>query len=272
MPFYSYFPLVRTTTILTFSCFTVSNIGISSLAIFNVDAKLQNEDSNVSYNNNSQRYKSALLSASSQAGSLLSRTRRKFYSIDCRRLLIGQFKCPPVRFDDETQQPAGCNSQYLVPINCTLRDGLICDDDNEDNYQKEPGANKSFIMPYVTLGVYCDPTNGYSFEVTLLLSIFLGMFGADRFYLGYGAIGLLKMSTLGFLFLGQFIDIILIAMQIVRPADGSNYIIKYFGPNLHIVQGLGDFAYNPTTTFNGTKVLESKWEGFYYLPTNYTSP
>lgn len=77
--------------------------------------------------------------------------------------------------------------------------------------------------------------NGYSFETALLLSIFLGMFGADRFYLGYPALGLLKFCTLGFMFLGQLIDIILIATQIVGPADGSYYIIPYFGAGIQMV-------------------------------------
>lgn len=68
------------------------------------------------------------------------------------------------------------------------------------------------------------------------------MFGADRFYLGYPALGLLKLSTLGFLFLGQFADVILIATQIVGPADGSHYVMPYYGAGIHIVTS-NNFTY-----------------------------
>lgn len=78
--------------------------------------------------------------------------------------------------------------------------------------------------------------NGYSFETAMLLSIFLGMFGADRFYLGYPALGLLKFCTLGFMLIGYLVDIILIATQIVGPADGSYYIIPYYGAGITIVR------------------------------------
>lgn len=78
--------------------------------------------------------------------------------------------------------------------------------------------------------------NGYSFETALLLSVFLGMFGADRFYLGYPAIGLAKFCTFGFMFLGQLVDIILIATQTLGPADGSAYIIPYYGPVMNTIR------------------------------------
>ena len=197
---------------------------------------------------------------------IMPHTAMKLFPIDCRKLKIGQFYCPQVEIDLETQQPVGCSIHNLAPINCTLRDGLICDDDNEVN---RPGAFAD-SMRYVRLAVPCQYTNGYSYEITLLLSIFLGMFGVDRFYLGYPAIGLLKMCTLGFLFLGQFIDIIMIAMQIVKPADGSNYIIKYFGPKLCIVKtgGMHDMM---SSYANTNLVTDSGFDTYFYFPTNYTT-
>jgi TM2 domain-containing membrane protein YozV len=58
------------------------------------------------------------------------------------------------------------------------------------------------------------------------------MFGVDRFYLGYPAIGCLKFATLGFFFIGHLVDVILISTQTLGPADNSSYIIPYFGPVL----------------------------------------
>lgn len=73
-------------------------------------------------------------------------------------------------------------------------------------------------------------------DTVLLLSVFTGMFGLDRFYLGYYGMGLLKACTLGGFFIGQLVDIILIALQIVRPADGSYYIIPYYGAGVDIIR------------------------------------
>lgn len=68
------------------------------------------------------------------------------------------------------------------------------------------------------------------------------MFGIDRFYLGYPAIGLAKFCTLGFMFLGQLADIILISMQYVTPADGSAYVIPYYGPRVEVIKS-DNFTY-----------------------------
>jgi TM2 domain-containing membrane protein YozV len=80
--------------------------------------------------------------------------------------------------------------------------------------------------------VFLFPRNGYHFDTALLLSVFFGMFGIDRFYLGYPAIGLAKLCTLGFMFFGQLVDVILIATQVVGPVDGSSYVIPYYGAGI----------------------------------------
>lgn len=69
--------------------------------------------------------------------------------------------------------------------------------------------------------------NGYYFDTAMLLSVFLGMFGIDRFYLGYPAIGLLKFCTLGFMFVGQLVDIILIATQVCIDRKKDSSIINH---------------------------------------------
>jgi TM2 domain-containing membrane protein YozV len=50
-----------------------------------------------------------------------------------------------------------------------------------------------------------------SWRVALLLSIFLGMFGVDRFYIGRTRSGIVKLVTLGCLGIWWLTDLILIA-------------------------------------------------------------
>ncbi|CAB1314223.1 unnamed protein product [Coregonus sp. 'balchen'] len=65
---------------------------------------------------------------------------------------------------------------------------------------EEVGFNKS--LP-------CRNVSGYSYKVAVALSLFLGWLGADRFYLGYPALG-----------------------TIVGPSDKSDYIVDYYGARL----------------------------------------
>jgi len=59
------------------------------------------------------------------------------------------------------------------------------------------------------------------FIVALLLSIFVGSIGVDRFYLGYVGLGIVKLVTLGGCGVWTLIDIILIAMGKLPDASGQ---------------------------------------------------
>ena len=59
--------------------------------------------------------------------------------------------------------------------------------------------------------------------VALVLSIFLGELGIDRFYLGYIGTGILKLITCGGFGIWRLIDLIMIATGKLKPKDGSEY-------------------------------------------------
>ncbi|GLH01327.1 TM2 domain-containing protein CG10795 [Gryllus bimaculatus] len=148
------------------------------------------------------------------------------YYVDCSTLRMGQYKCPHPDIindyiDPQTQQPRGCTKENKAKVLCLASVGINCTETNNRTFKRD---------------IPCKWTNGYSFETAMLLSIFLGMFGADRFYLGYPAIGLFKFCTLGFMFLGQLVDIILIATQVVGPADGSHYVIPHYGAGIEVIK------------------------------------
>ena len=126
---------------------------------------------------------------------------------------------------------------------CRAAPGLICSESGGNSTtlaERQDGGGSVFWKD-----ADCRWTNGYHFDTALLLSVFLGMFGADRFYLGYPALGLLKFSTLGFFFLGHLLDVILIATQVVGPADQSHYVINFFGPGVNILSTDADTQRRP---------------------------
>jgi hypothetical protein len=65
-------------------------------------------------------------------------------------------------------------------------------------------------------GVFSDK----DWLTAVLLSLFVGTLGIDRFYLGYTALGVLKLITLGGCGLWSLIDLILIAIGNIPDADG----------------------------------------------------
>ncbi|KAL1932423.1 hypothetical protein VTP01DRAFT_8101 [Rhizomucor pusillus] len=54
-----------------------------------------------------------------------------------------------------------------------------------------------------------------SWFVALLLSIFFGPFGIDRFYLGYILLGILKLLTAGLGGIWWIVDVVLIALNVL---------------------------------------------------------
>lgn len=64
-------------------------------------------------------------------------------------------------------------------------------------------------------------SSGKSQVAALLLSIFLGGLGIDRFYLGYTLLGVLKLITLGGFGIWYIIDLVLIITGDLQPKNGS---------------------------------------------------
>ncbi len=65
-------------------------------------------------------------------------------------------------------------------------------------------------------GLYSDK----EWLVALLLSVFVGVLGVDRFYLGHVGLGVLKLITFGGCGIWALIDIILIAVDNMKDANG----------------------------------------------------
>lgn len=113
---------------------------------------------------------------------------------------------------------------------------------NSDGSISSAGSmNQASPMP-VSMG-------GKSFMVTFLLSLLLGAFGADRYYLGKIKSGLLKMFTLGGLLIWATVDMVLILANKTKDKDGNSLegyeenrktalIIAVVGMVLIVISGL----------------------------------
>jgi TM2 domain-containing membrane protein YozV len=153
----------------------------------------------------------------------------------CDSLLMGQYKCSQPVIDDKTQQPVNCSRLNIAQVPCFPATNISC---NNRLYDGE------------TIGFYrnvsCKWTTDYKYKTALLLSIFLGVFGIDRFYLGYIGMGLLKLTTFGFMLFGYVFDIVLILTQTLLPADGSFYIVDFYDQIIQTSFSFDNNTYNHT--------------------------
>eukprot|EP01147_Barroeca_monosierra_P010440 gene10440-2571_t len=162
--------------------------------------------------------------------------------VPCLDLFPSMYCCVEPVYNPTTFQPVGCQRNNTFLIDCFRRHGVECDGivgvsspdyfNDSVNCGQEWYNRSDVAFRKEEKCFYVNEDNIYDFDTTLALSIFFGMFGFDRFYLGYYALGLTKLLTLGGFFVGQLIDIILITLQIVGPADGTSYRIPFNGPRM----------------------------------------
>ncbi|MFH4976343.1 hypothetical protein AB6A40_003052 [Gnathostoma spinigerum] len=138
--------------------------------------------------------------------------------VSCSNLLLGQYRCDEPLISIATQLPETCDRDNSIRVSCEVAPGINCIGLNNVTNRFEKRIENG-----------CAYSSGYSHSTALLLSVFLGWTGADRFYLGYYAIGGLKLFTFGCFFLCHLTDSILIALQLLGPADGTAYRVNYYG-------------------------------------------
>ncbi|KAK0421236.1 hypothetical protein QR680_015129 [Steinernema hermaphroditum] len=143
----------------------------------------------------------------------------------CSELYYGQYFCLEPVIDLETQQPFSCQMDNSITVRCVVAPGVVCSGMDPESGEFEKRVEDG-----------CIYSSGASHATALMLSIFLGWLGIDRFYLGYYAIGLFKMLTFGSLFILYIVDVILIALQVLGPADGTGYRMPYYGPRSYGVR------------------------------------
>eukprot|EP00092_Neocalanus_flemingeri_P038606 GFUD01042035.1.p1 GENE.GFUD01042035.1~~GFUD01042035.1.p1 ORF type:complete len:282 (+),score=77.36 GFUD01042035.1:119-964(+) len=130
-----------------------------------------------------------------------------------------QFLCSYCYLTDEethrcSTRDIGCRSvgsptskSHWYIANCTTREDTIC-------LGKQVFSKK----------MECNWTEGCSWKTALILSVSLGGFGADRFYLGHWQEGIGKLFSFGGLGVWTLVDVVLVSTGYIGPADGSLYI------------------------------------------------
>jgi hypothetical protein len=79
------------------------------------------------------------------------------------------------------------------------------------------------VREFQKTGYPCIKFSGYRYTSALVLSLFLGVLGADMFYLGYTFVGFMKLFTLGGFGMWFLLDLILLLAGKTGPVDTSSW-------------------------------------------------
>jgi len=108
-----------------------------------------------------------------------------------------------------SSQELSCNSDGTGYVLCRVLDGVPCYGERE-------------FVAYDSNGRWCQShtrARGLkSYPQAMILSALLGWCGADRIYMGYTGVGILKLFTLGGVGIWWFIDLVLLATGSLQPS------------------------------------------------------